>query len=156
MTTQRTPVTVENALFTFYDIESLSNAFTLCAYTPHPDGSGGLEVFYLVDDTGGTNLADDIDHQLLGRTIFAGNPGLPAFPRTQLRFLDLRYENSNHRLAAIAGLSNADQVNDPGETSGYPAALRPVCDTDPGYDPMAHPFLAGYNSLNYDTTMLAL
>ncbi|MFB7919284.1 hypothetical protein [Streptomyces sp. NPDC056061] len=157
MITQRIPVTAETALFTFYDIESLANTFTLCAYTPYPDGSGWLEVFYLVDDAGdGSNLADGIDHQLMGRTIFSSNPGLAAFPRTQVRFLDLRHEDSNFRLAYLVGLSNADQVNDLTGVSGYPAELRPVCDTDPGYDPAVHPFLAGYNSMNYDTTMLAL
>ncbi|MEU6261886.1 hypothetical protein, partial [Saccharopolyspora shandongensis] len=157
MTTQRMPVTAEKALFTFYDIESLSNVFTLCTYTPYPDGSGTFEVFYLVDDApSGANIADDIDHQLMGHAIFASNPGLPAFPWTQVRFLDLRREDSNRHLAEIVGLSNADQVNDLSEVSGYPPELRPVCDTDPGYDPIRHPFVAGYNSMNYDTTMLAL
>lgn len=157
MTPQRTSVTAADGLFTFYDIESLANAFSLCAYTPYPDGSADLEVFYLVDDAPeSTTIADDVDPQVLGRAIFASNPGLAAFPRTQVRFLDLRHENSNLRLAALVGLSNADQVNDRGENSDYPESLRPVCDTDPGYDPTTHPFLAGYNSLNYDTTMLAL
>ena len=37
MATQIKPVTAENARFTFYDIESLPDVFTLCAYTPDPD-----------------------------------------------------------------------------------------------------------------------
>lgn len=34
--------------------------------------------------------------------------------------------------------------------------FRPVCDSDPAYDPQLHPLLAGYNSRSYDTTILAL
>lgn len=157
MSTERTPITAEQALFTFYDIESLTNVFSLVAYTPFPDGTGTIEVFYLVDDADeGTNLADTIDHQALGHRLFAANPGLPAFPATTATFFDLRSEASNIRLAEIVGLSDADRVNDPAESSSYPVGLRPVCDTDAEYDPAAHPFLAGYNSTNYDTTMLAL
>lgn len=157
MTTERMPIIAEQSLFTFYDIESLANVFSLVAYTPFPDGAGTVEVFYLVDDADdGTNLADDIDHQALGRWLFAANPGLPAFPATAVTFFDLRAEASNVRLAEIVGLSDADRVNDRAESSSYPASLRPLCDTDAEYDPAAHPFLAGYNSTNYDTTMLAL
>lgn len=34
--------------------------------------------------------------------------------------------------------------------------LRLIADTDPEYDPEIHPYLLGYNSYNYDTTMLAI
>lgn len=157
MTTERTPITAAQSLFTFYDIESLSEVFSLVAYTPRPDGTGTVEVFYLVDDAAdGTNLADAIEHQVLGHRLFAANPSLPAFPATAVTFFDLRAEASNVWLAEIFGLSDAERVNDPAETSSFPSCLRPVCDTDAEYDPATHPFLAGYNSTNYDTTMLAL
>lgn len=41
--------------------------------------------------------------------------------------------------------------------STYRDIFRPVCDTDPEYikDPDAYPYLLGYNSQNYDTTVLA-
>ncbi|MEU7318442.1 hypothetical protein [Streptomyces sp. NPDC007083] len=157
MNAQHIPVTADTALFSFYDIESLANVFSLVSYTPFPDGSGRLEVFYLVDDQAdGANLADAIDVQTMGRTIFSSNPGLPAFPTTQITFFDLRREDSNHRLAETVGLSDAEQVNHRGNLSSYSDELRPVCDTDDEYDPAQHPFLAGYNSMNYDTTMLAL
>lgn len=157
MTNQRIPVTADTALFTYYDIESLANVFSLVAYTPRPNGIGALEVFYLVDDAAdGTNLSDAVDFKALGDAIFQSNPGLPAFPQTQLRFWDLRLLESNTWLAQIIGLSDAEQVCHRNAPSAYPAALRPVCDTDPDYDPTVHPFLVGYNSMNYDTTMLAL
>lgn len=67
MTTQRTPVTAETALFTFYDIESLSNVFTLCAYTPRPGSAvDDLEMFFLADDQ---TLTDRIDPQALYETV---------------------------------------------------------------------------------------
>lgn len=161
MTTQRTPVTAQTALFTFYDIESLSNVFTLCAYTPRPgEAVDVLEIFFLADDQA---LADAVDPQALYRTVVESNPGLPA---VNVQLWNLARERGSLRLAELMGLSNADQVCDRNtatghrptdhRATGYPAVLRPVCDTDPDYDPARHPFLAGYNSMNYDTTMLAL
>ena len=97
MTNQRIPVTADTALFTYYDIESLANVFSLVAYTPRPNGIGALEVFYLVDDAAdGTNLSDAVDLKALGDAIFQSNPGLPAFPQTQLRFWDLRLLEEQH------------------------------------------------------------
>lgn len=155
-----TPVTAATSAFTFYDIESLSNVFTLCAYTPAiADGQRGtLEVFYLIDRApDGTNLADSIDHNHLGQLIFSSNPALPPHPfGTLVRFFDLRHLDANLRLAQVIGLSDAEHVGHRRDRSSLPANLRPVCDTDAEYDPVRHPFLAGYNSLNYDTVMLGL
>ena len=39
--------------------------------------------------------------------------------------------------------------------ASYQQVGRLVCDVDEGYDPAKHPFIVGYNSANYDTTMLA-
>lgn len=151
MTTQRTPVTAETALFTFYDIESLSNVFTLCAYTPRPGRAvHDLEIFFLADDPA---LVASVDPQALYDTVIRSNPGLPA---VSVQLWNLGSERGSLRLAELMGLSNADQVCNHSDPGGYPAALRPVCDTDPEYDPALHPFLAGYNSMNYDTTMVAL
>ena len=149
-----TPVTADSALFTFYDIESLSNAFTLCAFTPVRAGQPGratLEVFYLLDDS---DLLADLDPLALKTRIAQNNPALPA--DTEITLRDLGTADGSARLARLIGLSDARQVNDPGSFSRYPAAFRPVCDTDPDYDAGRHPFLAGYNSANYDTVMLAL
>lgn len=151
MTTERMPVTAKSASFTFYDIESLSNAFTMCAYTPRGDTAiDDLEVFYLLDDQ---DLAAEVSYRGMLDAIRASNPGLP---RVNVAFRDLSTAEGNLRLAALLGLSDAGQVCDPKQESSYPANLRPVCDTDPDYKSAEHPFLAGYNSFNYDTTMLAL
>ncbi|QNE18113.1 hypothetical protein F1D05_09710 [Kribbella qitaiheensis] len=143
-------ITTESCAFTFYDIESLSNVFSIAAYTRLPAARDVLEVFFLVDDS---VLAAGIDQRALIGAIRAGNPGLS---QTDVWLHDLHTVAGNLRLAHLVGLSDAEQVCDPEQDSSYPDDLRPVCDTDPGFDPAHHPFLAGYNSMNYDTTMLAL
>lgn len=144
-------VTADSSLFTFYDIESLSNVFSIVAYTPRPgSGRDALEVFFLVDDA---TLAAAVDTRVLVDAIRAGNPGLPQI---DVSLYDLHTVRGNLRLAQLAGLSDSEQVCNPAQDSSYPSDLRPVCDTDPSFDPAVHSFLAGYNSMNYDTTMLAL
>lgn len=148
--TERTPVTADKSLFTFYDIESLSNAFTVVAYLPQPAGTKDIvEVFYLLDDEA---IKTQIVPAEINAAIFEGNPGLPD---SHIVLHDLGTPLANVRLAELMGLSDADQVCHKSEESSYPADLRPVCDTDDDYDATVHSFLAGYNSQNYDTTMLA-
>lgn len=149
------PVTAAGALFTYYDIESLNNVFTLATYTPRNDR---VDVFHLVDDDGspfGTQMAaDGLDKDAARERIIAANP---AYTGSSIGFFDLSTWQGNRVLATMMGLSDAERVNDPQSRSSYGHRLRPVCDTDPGYDPVGtHPYLAGYNSSQYDTTMLAL
>lgn len=148
---RREPVTADGSMFTFYDIESLSNAFTLCAYTPVSDEPcvHMLEAFYLIDDAG---LLADLNAQKLYDTIVEANPSMGP---TSLAVHDLSTAAGAYRLAELVGASTADEVWNRASYSRLPARLRPVCDTDDDYDPMRHPFLAGYNSQNYDTVMLA-
>lgn len=158
---QRTDgVTVAGSLFSFYDIESLANVFTTAVVTPRPHVPWDVRVFYLVDPgADGTNIADQVDTNTLGRAIMAGNPALPRSADGQgtlITFHDLRTLAGTQTLAATIGLSDADDVTNVHSRSSYPSRFRPVCDTDPDYDPMRHPFLTGYNSQSYDTTMLAL
>ena len=69
---------------------------------------------------------------------------------------DLRTAGANEELAEIFGLTDAEYINDPNAKSRYDPRFRIKCDTDTDYDEEVHPYLAGYNSYNYDTTMLAL
>lgn len=153
-------VTSENARFAFYDIEVLSNAFTNCVYDRT---NNHINVFYLVDADGST-LDTHINQQGLDverawKTITESNLAWKDTGHRErtISFHDLREFGSNAAMAMLFGLSDADSVNDPSSASTYTDALRPVCDTDPDYDPVnAHPYLTGYNSFNYDTTMLAI
>lgn len=155
----KTPVTSRNALFTYYDIESLNNVFTLCTFTPH---TNQVEVFYLVDpsdtDLSAQLRGPGIDIPLAWQVITEKNPAYAGGPgQRPIVFWDLAQLESNERLATVFGLSDAEFVNNPNSASTYPAQFRPVCDTDPEYDPLTeHPFLAGYNSFAYDTVMLAV
>lgn len=153
------PVTAKTANFIYYDIESLNNVFTLCAYSPR---TNSVDTFYLVDEDG--PLANELvnvgfDLPTAAEAIFAANPAFQVkgdLTRT-IRFHDLSTWSGNLALVQMFGLSDADSVNDPDSTSAYSHYLRPVCDTDPEYDPFdAHPYFAGYNSFNYDTVMLAI
>jgi len=72
---RREPVTADGSMFTFYDIESLSNAFTICAYMPVRDEPKVhlLEIFYLIDDP---SLVAQIDFAVLYDRIVAANPAM--------------------------------------------------------------------------------
>jgi len=152
---KKVQVTSANAMFTFYDIESLANVFTLCSFTPR---TNALEVFYLVEENSAIDQllkeAGGLNGWEAGRRIVEANPAYSGRPN--ITFYDLATFEANVVLARTFGLSNANPVNDPKAVSNYDDAFRPVCDTDPQYDPIEkHPYLAGYNSYNYDTTMLA-
>lgn len=134
----------------FYDIESLSNVFTLCNYRPEENL---IDCYHLIDTP---ELLDDIYNRMpfkdvLLERILAKNRNFDG----DIRVFDLREETATRHLFREFGLSDAYLVNDPKSPSTYPAEFRPVCDTDPGYDEDVHPYLFGYNSYNYDTTMLA-
>lgn len=155
------PVTAKTASFEFYDIESLNNVFTLCSYSPR---TNTVNAFYLVDRDPNSPLAGEIlargfDPERAVTKILEENPAFQVrdgLKRT-IRIHDLNTWGGNLALAQLFGLSDADSVNDPDSPSSYSNVLRPVCDTDPNYDPFeTHPYFAGYNSYNYDTTMLAL
>lgn len=153
------PVTSRNARFKFYDIESLNNVFTLCTFAPY---SNEVEVFYLIDPSdhpvstelsqAGVNIPQAWQSIVEKNPAYTGGPG-----QRPMTFWDLSTLAANERLATVFGLSDADYVNNPRAESTYPSEFRLVCDTDPEYDPIEqHPYLAGYNSFNYDTVMLAI
>lgn len=138
---------MNNPLTYFYDIESLDNAFTLCNYKAQDNI---IDVFCLVDDNNLLNLFT-FEHELRKR-ILEKNKNFNG----TIKFYNLQDESANRYLAKTFGLSDAYLVNNPNDISSYPSEFRPVCDTDPYYDNTKHPYLMGYNSYNYDTTMLAL
>lgn len=129
----------------FYDIESLKNVFTLCNYKPEENK---VDVYILCDDP---NLGTDNFPEKLLDEIHAKNQNFDG----TIDIYDLHTIAGSKHLAYTFGLSSARNVNDPSSPSLYPKYFRPVCDTDKNYDEDIHPYLFGYNSYNYDTTMLA-
>lgn len=159
-------INAETALFRFYDIESLSNAFTLADYLPKQNL---LRLFCLfpADSELTQTLNNPTYRQHLVNQIIEKNPALPN--TTTVEVYDLNDQYANMVLGRDYGLSNAQSaipwefagINDPKNTSDwdhlYYDRHRFVCDTDEHYDPInEHPYLLGYNSNQYDTTMLAL
>lgn len=130
----------------FYDIESLSNVFTLCNFRPEDNC---VEVYYLCDTP--DLVADPHFADELLKVIHAKNKNFNG----TIELFDLSKEVGCRVLARTFGLSDAYMVNDERNPGNYPIEFRPVCDTDEGYDENIHPYLFGYNSYNYDTTMLA-
>ena len=134
----------------FYDIESLHNVFTLCNYKPEKNL---IDVYYLIDDNAKTIGFNPTEHGMeLARYVQKINKNFHG----GISLYDLTDEISSLHLAQTFGLSDAYSVNDPTAKSTFADELRPVCDTDEDYDDDKHPYLMGYNSYNYDTTMLAL
>ena len=132
----------------FYDIESLDNVFTLCNFKAEENK---VDIFYLCDDS--SMIPDEQTfYQLLVDRIYEKNANF----RGDVVLYDLSFRESNDYLAETFGLSDACIVNNPNDKGHYAPEFRPVCDTDPDYDEDEHPYLFGYNSNNYDTTMLSL
>lgn len=135
----------------FYDIESLSNLFTLANLhdSPVPEQMS-IDLYYLFDDFEMLLSIKDWQAQVLDK-IYQVNENFKG----SVRFLNLHAEDANVHLARTFGLSNARYANDPLAKNNYRNEFRLVCDTDEQYREDQHPYLMGYNSFNYDTTMLA-
>lgn len=133
----------------FYDIESLSNVFTLCNFR---SDENIVDCYHLVDDDSlYMQTQTPAFHDILRQRILQKNENFDG----DIQIFDLRTEIGCRHMFRMFGLSDARLVNDPSCYSTYPAEFRLVCDTDSNYSPDVHPFLFGYNSYNYDTTMLA-
>lgn len=135
----------------YYDIESLANVFTNCVFKPDENF---IDVYILCDDQ---SLMIDSPNQSFKEMLLERIHACNANFNGDIRIYNLLYEDANIHFAKEFGLSDAGKlVNNPNSESSYPAEFRPVCDTDPDYDPDKHPYLMGYNSANYDTTMIAM
>ena len=137
-----------NLNMNYYDIESLGNVFTLANYK-EPEN---IIDIYILCDTPELTSDEHFQEKLLDR-IYASNHNFNG----GICLFDLSTEAGCDHLAKTFGLSDAYLVNDPNSKSSYPDKYRPVCDTDKEYidNPDKYPYFAGYNSTNYDTTMLA-
>lgn len=155
-------VTSKNAAITFYDIESLRNAFTLAAYSPRLNRT---DVFYLIDDSDEQHFNASISPAEATRRAHKANP---AYGERAVFIHDLHKIESVELLISLLGFDPANgskngpiQLTDTEEHIGARFSL--VNDTELNYSPIYdgpehenHPYLAGYNSSNYDMTMLAM
>ena len=130
----------------FYDVEALENVFSICNFRQEENV---LDVFVLSDDPkllDSPTLLQDIKE-----VIYKRNKNFKG----EVLFYNLANDNDIRIFTKLIGLSDAYLVNDPNSKSNYPKEFRPVCDTDENYNENIHPYLFGYNSYNYDTTILA-
>lgn len=145
----------------YYDIESLNNIFSVANFK---DLENEVDIYVLSDNPSLISQPGFI--QRMEERIKQKNHNFNG----TVRFFDLSTLEANKHLAKTFGLCNYKYINDPngknnkvmsiaGKTEPpYPDEFRLVCDTDPEYiqNPDKYPYLMGYNSYNYDTTMLAV
>lgn len=174
--------TSTNSAFVFYDLESLGNIFTTAAYDTLQHH---IAVFFHLDDTDTLTSADVMAAKnRIIEAIISANPAVlhcragatgPQAPTVSLH--DLTEDNSLMiMIRALGGVcfDTSPHIHDPYnpdngvrvitndiprvDTEGYRVfPEQTVCDTHPNYRPGTdHPFIVGYNSINYDTTILAL
>lgn len=136
----------------FYDIESLDNVFSLCNYKADEKH---IDVYYLCDDQ---SLVDIMNfEQIISDRIYEKNKNFKG----SITFYDLKSESGSKHLGITFGLCdtstydlNNKNVNSP--YIKYCSEFKLTKDTDPNYNEDLHPYLLGYNSYNYDTTMLTM
>lgn len=157
----------------FYDVESLDNVFTVAWWYPNPQVNA-IILSYLDDDH---IIQSDSDLEYIRQHIYQ------TFPQLAERNIQIVFENigqtgfikefnpmqnglgvlgmqsfakrlglANERTYLNASIQNRGLV---GGGLRYDPAYFPVKQTDPDYNPDEHGFRFGYNSTNYDLTMLA-
>lgn len=131
----------------FYDIESLSNVFTLCVFRPETDE---IDAYYLSD----TPSVIPPDLQYVTDRIYQANHNF----RGRVNYFDLKVKENNERMAKTFSCYTGTYMNNPDNdrSDKYKGIYRIVCDSDNGYSDEEYPYFFGYNSFNYDTTIMAL
>lgn len=165
--------------YRFFDIESLSSVFTLASYDSHKEH---IRVYILL----GENEVKPLPHTKNGEvdptfvanvTEWIHNKNKENFAHGTVEIIDLSTEEGGRTLSKEFGYVSPYNKNvkirlrnpvgirneKTNETMVYRNGIdldgtfwKLVADTDREYNPDEHYYILGYNSLNYDTTMLAL
>lgn len=157
----------------FYDVESLANVFTVAWWFPHKD-MNAIILSYLDDDN---IIQSEQDLDYIRNYVYDLHPRLRK-NNTQIIFEDIsntgyikEFNPVNPNLGVLGmqsfakrlGLANIRtywnaRIEDRGLEGGdlqYHPAFYPVKQTDPDYNEDLHGYRFGYNSTNYDLTILA-
>lgn len=124
----------------YYDIECLSNIFTLAMYKePYEGNEGHVDLFYM-------STISIYDFDTITERIYERNKNFTG----TVSYYDLRNFDSGRLLAKMFGGLD-DNCMDAYGIGRFPSdiAIKAA-----GYDDMLY-YLSGYNSYNYDTTMAA-
>ena len=131
----------------FYDIESLANVFSLANFK---EKENEIDVYFLIDNE------EDILEQNYQDKITSHIKEINVNFDGRVNYYNLKDERANIHLAKTFGLSDSDLINNKKLKDSFDNKYRIKCDTDDDYDPTKDPYFMGYNSHNYDTTMLAV
>lgn len=128
----------------YFDIESLSDVFCLCGYS---EKTNNMDMYYLLDITMHHPFSL-MEEQELDSAIRAANRAFDDGKgfTGKITFRDLANIDQMKRLVQTFGC-------EPGFPCEWSSPI--VKTTDAEYDENVHPFIMGYNSHNYDLTMLA-
>lgn len=140
-----------------FDLETLTNVFTCVFYNPASDT---IIISYIDDDN---IIKDDNAKSIIKERIFLRNKNLPL--DAKIYWENLRHWGSTtmgipgmSTFIKRFGVTNNEKmlnVKIDDRKSEYPAEFYPVKDTDPDYDKDKHGMFFGYNSSNYDLTVIA-
>ncbi len=123
----------------YYDIESIRPVFSLVTYM---EKTNELEVYYLRDENNKQNLTNQ-ETDIITKKIFKENRNFNG----SIKYFNMYDLDANLRIAETFGLKAID----------IPKAFQRdiVSDIDEKFDENIHFYIMGYNSINYDLTMLA-
>lgn len=137
-------------LFHYYDIESLHNVFMLADLMPEKNR---LDIFYLIDSPEliGVGTAEEIT-PIVAERVHLRNLSFSG----DVYLRDMSNDLNVKALAHEMGISvRSYGSTDPALIDDLKNEYRMRCTTDPDYNEDTDPYLMGYNSFNYDTTMYA-
>ena len=145
----------------YWDIESLENVFSLTIYEPE---NALLRVFYTVDDgvqslNRFTPLSENAFNNAIANSIFEQNKIFAKESNrniNNIKIYNLQTPKNVETLAKIIGFTPIGDVSNINTIPDFFKKYRPVCDTDTNYNKETDAYLCGYNSTNYDTTMISL
>ncbi len=126
----------------YYDIESLNKIFSICDYS---EQTNIISIYYLLaSDLNNNKDFSDQQEEYIRKIIHLCNNDFDG----EIRFYNLYREDSNILLAKIYG---CESVYLPSRWN-----FSIVKDIDSIYDKNSYPYILGYNSINYDQTILAM
>ena len=136
----------------FWDIESIVNVFMFCVFqkniidavpeNPHDR----IMFFYLFDDI---EMTPELQNNITDYVFEKNNKLDPK--TTQILYLDLKQENVNRMLISLFCVDDKPAFAKPNDNKFRTIAI-PSSDLDPE---MKFPYMIGYNSANYDNTVIS-
>ena len=141
----------------FFDIESLDSVFTMAIFKPEIPAID----LYMIDDLelifekDNPNPKDPTLLPSLKDYVKSKNRGIYDVDTAEFTLHNiLSSEGWEHYAKTFGCYYQSTQYKD--KLAEVSEDYKLIADTDDGYDSDIHPYLLGYNSYNYDTTMMAL